>query len=100
MATKAKAKAKGKTKAKAAKAANTFNVGGHTFPVGTEVGFWPAGEITVERNLGRQPIPDATTTAKVAKDGTLSVSGLKEGPWLAVAEVDGTHRYFAFSAKD
>jgi hypothetical protein len=95
-----KVKAKGKTKVKAAKAANAINVGGHTFPVGTEVGFWPAGEITVERNLGRKPIPDATTTAKVAKDGTLSVGGLDKGPWLAAAEIGETYRYFAFSVKD
>ena len=94
------AKAKRKTKAKTAEAADAVAIGGHTFPAGTEVGFWPAGEITVERNLGREPIPDATATAKVDKDGTLSVGGLDKGPWLAAAEIGETYRYFAFSVKD
>jgi hypothetical protein len=75
----------------------------HRFAPGTKVGVYPAHEVTVERGMGREPIASPTATATVKDDGTLEVSGLKAGAYLAAAEikVDGEprYRYVQFSVK-
>lgn len=99
MATKAKSKAKKRASRPRSPKGKEQTVANHTFPPECEVGFWPAQEVTVERNTGREPFPKPTAKATVAKDGTLHVRGLKAGPYSAAAEVDGTFRYFQFSVK-
>jgi len=103
MATKAKSKAKPTAK-KAVKRSSKPRAKGatipnHRFEPGSKVGIYPSSEISVERGLGREPIPNPTKTATVKKDGSLAVSGLKAGSYLAAAEVGGQWRYVQFSVK-
>jgi hypothetical protein len=118
MASKAKAKpaAKAKPKAKstsrkrssrkstAKKTATQFPqafVSNSRFAPGTKVGFWPAADVGIERQQGQAPFPKATKTATVAKDGTLQVSGLPLGEYVAAAETgeDGRWTYVLFTVK-
>lgn len=69
----------------------------HAFAPGTKVGIHHAHEVTVERGLGRAPIPDPLKEVTVSKDGSLEVSGLDKGMYLAAGQVDGGRwRYFQF----
>jgi hypothetical protein len=107
MAAKAKSKAKPTAKKAVKKTSkprvNAQSVPNHRFEPGTKVGIFPAHEISVERGLGREPIPKPTKTATVKKDGSLSVSGLKAGSYLAAAQVgegdDAQYLYVQFSVK-
>jgi hypothetical protein len=104
MATKSKAKKPAKRKASKRKAAAKpktppIAVPNHRFEPGSEVGFYPLSSVGVERELGREPIPDPTKTAKVAEDGTLEVWGLGGGVWIAAAQTGENWRYFQFSVK-
>jgi hypothetical protein len=97
MATKRKAAARKPAKRKAAAPESLTVIRNHRFEPGSEVGFYPAATVEVERSLNREPIPDPTATAEVAEDGTLLVAGLSAGPWQAAAQVGaGAWRYFAF----
>lgn len=71
------------------------------FAPGTEVGFWPANEVDVERAAGQAPFPKATKTVKVAKDGSVAVAGLEPGTYVAASETgdDGRWTYVQFSVK-
>lgn len=99
MATKAKTKARKTTNRSRSPKGKAQTVANHAFPLECEVGFWPTHEVTVERNSGREPFAPPAVTAKVQKDGSLEVKGLKPGHYVAGAEVDGTYRYFGFSVE-
>lgn len=97
MATKTKAKKAPAKRSPRRKAKPGVVVASHRFPAGTIAGFYPAAAVEHERNTSREPCPNPTETAKVAKDGTLTARGLKAGSWQAAAEVDGRWRYFNFT---
>jgi len=114
VATKAKPKAKSTTKAKAKPRARKAPankaksqvpqavIANGRFAPGVDVGFWPAHEVAVERAAGQQPFPKATKTVTVHDDGSIPVSGLESGAWIAAAETGeyGHWTYVAFSVKD
>jgi len=97
----AKPTAKKATKRTAKPRVKGQSVPNHRFEPGTKVGIFPAHEVTVERGLGREPIASPIKTATVKKDGSLEVSGLKKGIYLATAfvESEDRHRYVQFSVK-
>lgn len=99
MATKAKPKSKSTRKRASKPKPPAITIPNHRFEPGSTVGFFPATDVGVERAYGREPIPDPTKTAKVAKNGTLKVSGLAKGQWCAAALVAERWRYFQFSVK-
>jgi hypothetical protein len=69
----------------------------HRFAPGTEVGFHPAQSVTVERGMGREPMPAPTATAKVKARGLLEVSGLTKGQWCGSGLVGERYLYVQFS---
>jgi hypothetical protein len=97
--TKSKAKAQKKASAKRKTSVKLCSVPNHRFPAGAKIGAYPASEVTVERGLGREPIPKATKEATVKKNGKLEFRGLAKGQYLAAGEVDGRYRYVGFSVK-
>lgn len=107
MATKPKAdkpKARPRRKPAAKKTASQFPqafVAGRHFAPGVEVGFWPAHEVGVERAQGQAPFPKPLKTVKVAKDGSISLSGLEPGDYVAAADTgqDGRWAYVQFAVK-
>lgn len=112
MATKAKPKAKStkaKTKPRTRKApakkaksqVPQAVIAAGRFAPGVDVGFWPAHEVAVERAAGQAPFPKATKTVTVREDGSIPVSGLEEGAWVAAAETGeyGHWTYVNFAVK-
>jgi hypothetical protein len=84
----------------------------HPFPPGTKVKVYPAEEVGVERDAGREPFGKSTTNATVKNDGSLGFSGLEKGSYVAAGEVtvppiapgpdradEVQWRYSAFSVK-
>jgi hypothetical protein len=69
----------------------------HRFAPGTEVGFWPAHQVEVERGLAREPFSKPTAKATVKARGLLEVRGLTSGQWCAAGPVGDTVGYLQFS---
>jgi hypothetical protein len=59
------------------------------FPTGTLVNVYPARY----RHDGEAPTGDAVTSATVAANGDLIITGLDAGTYIAYAQVAGEHRY-------
>lgn len=105
MATKAKARPQSKARRSTAKKAATQYpqafVANARFEPGAKVGFWPAADVGVERAQGQRPFPKPAKEATVGKDGSLKVTGLAPGSYVAAAETgeDGRWTYLQFSVK-
>lgn len=69
----------------------------HRFAPDTEVGFWPAHQVEVERGLAREPFSEPTAKATVKARGLLEVRGLSSGQWCAAGPVGDTVAYLQFS---
>jgi hypothetical protein len=82
-------KTKKRSTAKKAPAKKT-EVPDNPFAPGVKVGFYPPEEAEFVRTDEREPPSKPAAEATVAKDGTLEVSGLKPGTYIAVGQVAET----------
>src|SRR4051794_39986805 len=75
---------------------------GRLFPPGTTVTVYAAGDFPMNWQRGTAPPAGASsvTTADVATDGSLAITGLSgAGRYKAYADVGGEHRYMTVAAR-
>lgn len=69
------------------------------FVPGAKVGIFPLHVVGFERSIGREPMSKPTKSVKAGKDGSLHVSGLAPGQWVAAARAGDRWRYLQFPVK-